>query len=63
MTLNLEPNASKPDEIYAAIMQMHEGLSEDESANVNARMILMLANHIGDARVVKEAAKIARKEK
>lgn len=59
-TLNLTRNAPAPDEIYAAIIDMLEGLDEAESAAANARLILLLANHIGDAEVVREAAKIAR---
>jgi hypothetical protein len=60
MSLNLTRNASAPDEIYAAIIEMHEGLDEKESGEANARLILILANHIGDATVIKEAARIAR---
>ncbi len=60
MKLNLTPNAPAPDEIYQAIIAMHEGLSDEASAKVNARMIIILANHIGDAEVVREAARIAR---
>jgi hypothetical protein len=60
MTLIRKPNASAPDEIYETIIAMHEGLSDEESARVNARLILLLANHIGDAEVIKEAAETAR---
>jgi len=62
MTRNLilDANAPAPDEIYEAVIAMHEGLSEEESATVNARMILILSNHIGDAGIIREAAKLAR---
>lgn len=60
MTLNLNPNAPMPDEIYEAIIAMHDGLDDEESARVNARMILILANHVGDASIIKEAASLAR---
>lgn len=60
MSLNLTRNAQAPDEIYAAIIDMLDGLDEAESEAANARLILILANHIGDAEVIREAAKIAR---
>lgn len=60
MSLNLSRNAPAPDEIYEAIIKMHQGLDVEESAKVNARFILILANHIGDAAVIKEAALLAR---
>ncbi|MFZ5615692.1 MAG: DUF2783 domain-containing protein [Pseudomonadota bacterium] len=60
MTMKLHPNAAAPDDIYEAIIALHEGLSDDESAKANARLIIILANHIGDASVIREAASIAR---
>lgn len=60
MSLKLQPNAPAPDDIYEAIIAMHEGLGEEESARANARLIIILANHIGDAAVIREAASIVR---
>lgn len=60
MPLKLEINTAVPDDIYQAIIDMHEGLDDEASEKVNARMILLLANHIGDPDVIKEAARIAR---
>ena len=60
MPLILEPNTSSPDDIYQLLVDMHDGLDAEASARVSARMILLLANHIGDASVVAEAARIAR---
>lgn len=60
MALRLEPNLAKPDDVYQAIIDMHDGLSEADSARVNAKLILLLANHIGDIEVITEAARIAR---
>ena len=60
MPLNLDPNADAPDDIYEAIIAMHDGLDDAASAKVNARMILILANHIGEADVIVEAARLAR---
>ena len=60
MRLITTPNAMAPDDIYEAIIGIHEGLTDEESAAANARLILILANHIGDAEVIKEAATLAR---
>jgi hypothetical protein len=43
-----------PDDFYAKLIDLHEGLSPEESQKVNAKMILMLANHIGDKEVLEE---------
>ena len=48
MTLNLEPNLSDPDGFYEALLKAHEGLSDKESRELNARLVLVLANQIGD---------------
>ncbi len=53
--LNTEPNLPAPDEFYEQLIAMHRGLSEQASALCNAKLILLLANHIGDADVLKEA--------
>ena len=48
MTLNLEPNLSDPDGFYEALLKAHDGLSDKESSELNARLVLVLANQIGD---------------
>ena len=58
--LNLDVNVSEPDEMYQVIIDMHEGLSDEQSNAANARLILLLANHIGQLSVVRQAAEIAR---
>ena len=58
--LNLEPNIADADEFYAALMDAHRGLSEDQSADVNARLILLLANQIGDLATLRAALLRAR---
>jgi hypothetical protein len=58
--LNLELNIAAPDEFYAALIEAHRDLSASESAALNARLILLLANHIGDAAVLSEALNRAR---
>lgn len=61
MGLNTDPNLAKPDDFYAALIAAHEGLSDDHSAALNARLILLLANHVGDMDALKEALDLARK--
>lgn len=48
MALNTEPNVARPDDFYQALIDAHAGLSEQQSAALNARLILLLANQIGD---------------
>lgn len=59
MQLNTEPNLSHTDDFYQALIDMHQGLSEEQSQAVNARLILLLANHIGDLTVLRQAMQIA----
>lgn len=61
MPLNLEPNIPDPDGFYDLLLAAHQGLSKDESDALNARLILVLANHIGDVDVLREALTAARK--
>jgi hypothetical protein len=61
MALKRDPNLPDPDGLYAAIIDAHAGLTEAESVALNARLVLLLANHIGDPAVLAEALTIARK--
>jgi Protein of unknown function (DUF2783) len=61
MSLVNQPHVADPDGLYAAILEAHADLSECESAALNARLVLLLANHIGSADVVREALITARK--
>lgn len=51
---------SPGDDFYEALIDTHRELTDEQSAMVNARLILLLANHIGDISVLREAMKIAR---
>ncbi len=62
MTLNTEPNLAKPDDFYQAIMDAHRGLSDEQSVALNAKLVLLLANHIGDMAVLREAISAAKKK-
>lgn len=55
------PRAYSPgDDFYEALIDTHRGLSDEQSQLVNARLVLLLANHIGDLRVLREALAAAR---
>ncbi len=71
MSLNLQPNLSEPgkryfqaytpgDDFYEALINTHLDLSDEQSSLVNARLVLLLSNHIGDLSVLREAMHIAR---
>ena len=58
--LILTPNMDRPDDIYADLLAAHEGLSKDESDALNARLILILMNHIGQRDVLAQALQAAK---
>lgn len=57
--LNTSRNVASPDDLYEMLIDAHEGKSKAESDAFNARLILTLMNHIGDAQVIAEALKVA----
>ncbi len=72
MYLILEPNFKEPgkryfrdfspgDDFYQELIDMHRDLSDEQSAQVNAKLILILSTHIGDLSVLREAMALARK--
>lgn len=61
--LNTKPNLINPDDFYAELLSHHEGLSGADSNALNARLVLLLANHIGDAEVLKSAMQAAASSK
>ena len=71
MSLKLEPNLHEPgkryfqaytpgDDFYETLIDTHRDLSDEQSALVNAKLVLLLANHVGDLSVLREAMQIAR---
>ena len=58
--LNTAPAIDAPDDFYAELIALHEGLSKAESDAVNARLILLLMNHIADREVLRQAMAAAR---
>lgn len=59
MHLILSPNLPDPDGFYDALLKAHDGLTKEESDALNARLILVLANHVGDQNVLREAIEAA----
>ncbi|TCP39745.1 DUF2783 domain-containing protein [Rhodovulum marinum] len=55
------PNLDDHDGFYAELLAAHRGLSEAQSHALNAQLVLILANHIGDRQVLSEALDLARK--
>ncbi len=62
MKLNTEPNIARPDDFYELLIDIHRDKSDEESSAINARLILLLANHIGDMEVLEEAMRIAARD-
>ncbi|MBU3720198.1 MAG: DUF2783 domain-containing protein [Burkholderiaceae bacterium] len=51
---------SPGDDFYEALIQTHEGLTDAQSHELNAKLVLFLSNHIGDLRILREAFRLAR---
>jgi hypothetical protein len=73
MPLTVKPNFFEPgkryfraftpgDDFYEALIETHRDLSDEQSAMVNAKLILLLANHIGDISILREAMRLARED-
>ena len=60
MPLTLTPNIPDPDGFYDELLAAHAGLTKAESDDLNARLILTLANHIGDRDVLRAALEAAK---
>lgn len=55
-----EPNFSDPDAAFRMIAEAHRDLAEAESVALNARLVLIFANHIGDVEILRQALALAR---
>lgn len=60
MPLITEPHLEAPDPFYEALIDTHRELSEQQSHALNARLVLLLANHIGEHEVLLQALQAAR---
>ena len=58
--LQMAPNLENADDFYAALLAAHDGLNEADMHALNARLILVLANHIGDQAVLEAAIGVAK---
>lgn len=58
--VKLDPNIADADGFYAELLQAHEGLSKPESDALNARLLLILCNQIGDREILKKSLDLAR---
>jgi hypothetical protein len=59
MALSTSSNFAKPDDAFRAIVEAHRGLTDAQSADFDSAMVLILANHIGDIEVLREAITLA----
>jgi hypothetical protein len=59
--LSTQSNFADPDAAYRVIVEAHRGLSEAQSADLDAALVLILANHIGDLTVLREAIDLAKR--
>jgi len=60
--LETRSNIPVPDDFYQALIETHTDLSDSQSMALNARLVLLLANHIGDMEVLREALRLARED-
>ena len=61
MVLSTSSNFAKPDDAFRAIVEAHRGLSDAQSADLDAELVLVLANHIGDLEVLSAAIVLAKR--
>ena len=61
MALSTRSNFARPDDAFRAVVEAHRGLSDGESADLDAALVLILANHIGDLAVLNEAIVLAKR--
>jgi len=58
--LRIDLNLAAPDDFYEALIDAHRGLTPEQSQAMNAALVLLLANHVGDMQVLREALERAR---
>jgi hypothetical protein len=61
MALSASSNFAKPDDAFRMIVEAHRGLSDAQSADLDAALVLVLANHVGDIEVLREAIELAKR--
>ena len=58
--LKRDLNLARPDDVYNAIVDAHKDMNDEQSRAFDAKLILLLVNHIGDEEVIREALKAAK---
>ena len=61
VALSTASNFARPDDAFRAIVEAHRGLNDAQSADLDAALVLILANHIGDMDVLREAITLAKR--
>lgn len=61
MALSTRSNFEKPDDAFRMIVEAHRGLNDEVGADFDAALVLILANHIGDLDVLREAIELAKR--
>jgi len=61
MSINTKPNIDRPDDFYQELIDLHRDLSDEQSRDLNAKLILIFANHIGDMDTLSEGMEMAKK--
>ena len=61
MALSTRSNFTRPDDAFRAVVEAHRGLTDEQSADLDATLVLILANHIGDLDVLREAIALAKR--
>jgi hypothetical protein len=61
MALSTSSNFARPDDAFRAVVEAHRGLTDEQSADLDAALVLILANHIGDLVVLREAIALAKR--
>jgi len=57
--LHTDPRIEDPDDFYARLIALHSGLTAEQSQNLNSKLVLLMANHIGDRAVLDEMLEAA----
>ncbi|MBR2118235.1 MAG: DUF2783 domain-containing protein [Pseudomonadota bacterium] len=62
MTLSTQSNFTDPDTAYRLVVEAHRGLRDEDSVSLDTALVLILANHIGDVEVLREAIALAKRQ-
>jgi hypothetical protein len=60
MPLNRQPNIADPDDFYRELIDSQRGLSDEQAEMMTTKLVLILANHVGERETLREAIALAR---